>query len=251
MVTIDTSILKTKFKHNQGNWYFSDKGILDLQIYRQVSFRSFSELLSKKQFYVSRKNHFSDYHEKACYTNLLYSFSHPHCVDQCITDRELTKWKERDSTYIPYISIAPISCWSINGEDRYLRWKTYDHGGIEVFIGTSVSKLINALSCENYEVFASKVNYGRRDLFQPEYATLFFKEKGYKDEEELRFCFIEKDIPENESGLLIPTKNFDFIDSVTVASLHNRSDAIGAFIILNEIESIKGKVRLSSIIESS
>ena len=251
MATFDTLLLKTKFLHNQGNWHLSDKDILDIRIYRQISLRSFSELLSKKQFFVSRRNYFSDYHEKDCYTQLLYSFSHPHCVGQSVTNAELTTWKERDIAYNPYISIAPISCWSINGEDRFMRWKTYDHGGIEVFLETSVSKLLNSLSCEDYEVFVSKVNYDRRNLFQPEHAVLFCKENGYKDEEELRFCFIEKDIPEKESGLRIPIKNIDFIDSVTIASLHNRSDAIGVFNILNEIAAIRGKVRLSSIIEYS
>ena len=54
MATFDTLLLKTKFLHNQGNWHLSDKDILDIRIYRQISLRSFSELLSKKQFFVSR-----------------------------------------------------------------------------------------------------------------------------------------------------------------------------------------------------
>lgn len=69
MATFDTLLLKTNFLHNQGNWHLSDKDILDIRIYRQISLRSFSELLSKKQFFVSRRNYFSDYHEKDCYTS--------------------------------------------------------------------------------------------------------------------------------------------------------------------------------------
>ena len=251
MAIIDTSSLKKKFHYNQGDLYLTEANLLDVKIFRQVSFKSFSECVSKRKLYVSRQYQFSDYHEGVSFGSLIYRISHPHVVGLPLSKKEMIEWQKRDNHFLPYIGLFPISCWSLNGEDRYMRWKTYDHKGIEVFFGTTIKQLVNALSINEYEVFISKVNYGRRDCFQPEFAVLFCKETGYKDEEELRICFIEKKTPENvTSGVFVPLNNLDFINSITVASLYNRSDAVGAVNLLNEIDLLKGKVHLSSIIEN-
>ena len=241
--------LRRRFRFHQGSIYLQDKALLNQTIYRRMSLNSFKRILEDKTFYVSRKYRFSDKKEGADSISFGYVISHFSVAGHPET---IVKHDDERPENI-YAAVVPVSCWSINGSDRFMRWKAYDHGGVEVMVKTTVGAFLSELEASTYHVYVSRVQYGRR-TFNPDYDGLFWKSEGYVDEDEIRFCFVEDDWRQfndrqMDDGVKLELKDLHFIQEIWVASMNSRQKAVEAYQELRNDSALGNLVHLSSLTE--
>ena len=242
--------LMSRFKFHQGNLYLQDKELLTQAIYRRMSLESFKSIQERKEFYVPRKYRFSDKKEGADYITINHQFSHMGVAGHPET---IPKHDDERPENL-YAVVVPVSCWTQNGSDQFLRWKGYDHGGVEVMIKTTVGEFLAGLDTSHYRVYVSRVQYDQRSL-NADFISLFWKSEGYTDEEEVRFCFVEEgwnqlDEKPIDDGIKLKTNSLSFIQEIWVASMSNHQKAVEAYQELRDDSVIGDLVRLSSLVEN-
>ncbi len=182
---------------NDDEWYVDNKLrykkdlSLDTTIYRYVSMPHLLEMLHTGQLKVANRSCFSDILDaKGRHLNVRFNFDT--FVDASANVEETMRIVTQENERKQLLYSTYISCWTFdrheNVDESVLMWKTYNR---ECRIKTSIGKIVKYASDADIESLLSAVKYKNKDGFIiSDESRLFTKLSYYKDEQELRVCFI-------------------------------------------------------------
>ena len=171
---------------------FVQKGLdLDTKIYRYTSLDILLHILSRSEYYVSKRICFTDKNEQGLFRNLKYGF------DMCPIGGDAPDYCEAYQKYVREQKNAAmqsfISCWTEREKECYLMWKAYASKGIGVRIETTVGQLLKSLQNNPIKIYCALVDYKPEGYKDTWFKRIFVKKEEYEQEHEIRVCII----PEN------------------------------------------------------
>lgn len=216
------------------NIHIDSEGLLDLPIFRYMDIRSLLQIICDGKMFIARKESFSDWYEKENYMRILSLCSHFSIVGLSTPEVKLARHRKEDIAMSIFLSQVPISCWTTESKDSYLRWKTYDKGDATARIETTLRKIIKDIELpDSVDIYAAYVQYEKPNVFKPFVSSLFVKNPTYVEEKEIRLCFIDKnDYTENESPFFVNIKSPSFLSSILISTLHNTNGLTTTFVNL-------------------
>ena len=207
------------FPVSEKNYHLRRKDDLELPIYRYMRLSPFLQILFDKKMEVHRRYCFTDWREQEPFIHCGFSFGHLYPAGEKVPEVLHRRWEEEDKEKARRSALIPVSCWTTNREDQYLRWKAYGTGLLTVRIGTTVGKILQSMEGYLYPIYAGKVDYKEKMIPSPDYGKLFWKHPTYQCEEEFRFCFFDESEREAmRSAIAVGLSSTDFIDSVMIHS---------------------------------
>ena len=183
----DTPWEKDFYQLNPERDIFVQKGLdLDTKIYRYTCLDTVLHILSRSEYYVSKRICFTDKNEQGLYRNLKYSF------DLFPVGGDAPEYCEAYQKYVREQKNAAmqafVSCWTEKETECYLMWKSYASGGIGVRMETTIGKLLGSLQNNSVKIYCARVEYkpeGYRDTW---FKRMFVKKEEYEQEQEIRIC---------------------------------------------------------------
>ena len=188
----DTPWVKDFYQLNPERDIFVQKGLdLDTKIYRYTSLDTLLHILSRSEYYVSKRICFGDKNEQGLFRNIKFSF------DLCPVGGDAPEYCEAYQKYLQEQKVEVIqsfvSCWTEKEAECYLMWKSYASKGIGVRVETTVGQLLKSLQDNLVKIYCARVDYKPEGYKDTWFKRMFVKKEEYEQEHEIRICFI----PEN------------------------------------------------------
>lgn len=168
-------------------------------------------LLESKRYFVNRKCHFEDKGESVLPPKSLFGFN---TFGIQLNKEELqTKSQEVSEKIQNYKDSAfwLTSCWTKDSTENLLMWKNYTTK-IGVRIKSNINKFVASIDTDKYTIVCGVISYDGYTS-KPFEECIFSKEQYYKNEDEVRFYFLEsnKKTINGESIPVIPNTMIDEI----------------------------------------
>ncbi len=201
-----------KFKDNI---LIKDQSLLKKKIIRYTKLLNLLYCLSEFKFYVSGRNKFSDLREMGSYSDKKSMFRFQRTDGD---DNEY--WRGMDSKIKCSRSLY-TSCWSFTDQENPLLWRVF-HSEVAI-LSTVRGFLCSYSELDNYNIVANAVQYECEHPFYSVEEAMFEKYLSYKDENEFRFYFIEKNAVECKCNYNLQNYTFlqmvdcDFIDGIIIS----------------------------------
>ena len=183
----DTPWEKDFYQLDQEQDVFVQKGLdLDTKIYRYTSLDTLLHILSRSEYYVSKRICFTDKNEQGSFRNLKYGF------DMCPVGGDAPEYCEAYQKYLQEQKVEAIqsfvSCWTEREKECYLMWKSYASKGIGVRIEATVGKLLKSLQDNPVKIYCARVDYEPEVYKDTWFKRMFVKKEEYEQEQEIRIC---------------------------------------------------------------
>ena len=183
----DTPWKKDFYLFNPNHDVFIQKGLdLDTKIYRYTSLETLLHILSRSEYYVSKRICFTDKNEQGAFRNLRYAFDRGpvggDAPDYC--EAHLKHVREQKNAAMQSF----ISCWTEREKECYLMWKSYASKGIGVRIETTVDQLLKSLQSNPVKIHCARVDYKPEGYKDTLFKRIFVKKEEYEQEQEIRIC---------------------------------------------------------------
>lgn len=228
----------------------------NLKIARYITLAQFIDILGG-QYLFSKRDSFTDRHEKGEFINLAYHFWHFNEYHQQTSPEVLNEWTHQDCL-AKYATQLPCTCWTEENDENFLMWKAYGSYQIGILIESSISDFIESLSLDKKMMVVSKMKYSKERALSGLDDWLFYKPISYRNEKEIRFYLIDSSNNGTESDILlssikmeraIPIFTNKFIHRIVLSPFIKRSLANTIKVWLETMPGIKQQIELSSILE--
>lgn len=188
----DTPWKKDFYQLDQEHDVFVQKGLdIETKIYRYTSLDTLLHILSRSEYYVSKRICFTDKNEQGSFRNLKYGF------DMCPVGGDAPEYCEAYQKYLQEQKVEVIqsfvSCWTEKETESYLMWKSYASTVIGVRMETTIGQLLKSLQNNPVKIHCARVDYKPEGYKDTWFKRIFVKKEEYEQEHEIRICFI----PEN------------------------------------------------------
>ena len=185
----DTPWKKDFCQLDQEHDVFVQKGLdIETKIYRYTSLDTLLHILSRSEYYVSKRICFTDKNEQGSFRNLKYGF------DMCPVGGDAPEYCEAYQKYVREQKNAAmqafVSCWTEKETECYLMWKSYASKGIGVRIETTVGQLLKSLQDNPVKIYCARVDYEPEGYKDTWFKRMFVKKEEYEQEHEIRICVI-------------------------------------------------------------
>ena len=183
----DTPWKKDFYKLDPEHDVFVQKGLdIETKIYRYTSLDTLLHILSRSEYYVSKRICFTDKNEQGSFRNLKYAFDRGpvggDALDYC---KAYQKYLQEQKVEVIQ---SFVSCWTEREKECYLMWKSYASKGIGVRIETTVGQLLKSLQDNPVKIFCARVDYKPEGYKDTWFKRMFVKKEEYEQEQEIRIC---------------------------------------------------------------
>ena len=215
MNEFDVTELIEEFKSLYENIYVQDLALLNVPISKYMSFSSFIEVLNGN-FSIGNRTSFDDKCEHGEYCDMRFYFFHFFPVVKGLkpSEKDWERWSREDKQRIASKYVY-TSSWTYKTYEDYLMWRIYASNGIGIRINTTIKDFLLSLKLENCRLFCAKVRY-RNTAKHTAFDMLFFKNREYDSENEIRFCIVPNNIDIQKIRISVNV-SLDFIKSVTLS----------------------------------
>lgn len=215
-------------------------------IYRYMDLDFFLCMLKRKKLYVSKRRTFQDKDERQLPIKCLFPLHVANTKQADLkekTEAIIENWRNYKET-----GNWHVSCWTLRNDENYLMWKSYTTK-FGVRIATTIDKLIDAITPNNYNILCGKLLYNGFHATQELGELLFSKSGYYSNEEEVRFYFEPKstsiaDETLSDNSIEIPLKlnvgGHHFLNEIILSPFIKDDAAMVLCEMLQNMDQLKG-----------
>lgn len=212
-----------------------------------MNFPKLLYLLDRK-FYIGLKCNFSDRRENAdLYNPFLTQLT---VSGGPISNELLRKREEAIKEYKDISANIYASCWNLDKNENYLMWKSYTSHELGICIESTVKDILESLNYDEYVVYIGKMNYHSEIIHPDVISYLFYKERFYKGENELRFYFKSKDCQYNGNEVYLECNPLLLINKIRFSPYMNLgTKKLVTKLLIYKYDYLKDKILSSKILE--
>ena len=210
---ISTDDFKGYYKFKD-NILLKDLSLLKKKIIRYTKLLNLLYCLSELRFYVSIRSKFNDQRESGSYLNFRNMLRF-----QRSDGKDKDHWRGVDNKIKDSRSLY-VSCWSFTDQENSLLWRVFHS---EIAILSTVEGFLRSCSeSEDYDIVANTVRYECEHPIYSAEEAMFEKYLSYKDENEFRFYYIEKNAEcecyyNLHNYTFLQMADCDFIDGIIIS----------------------------------
>ncbi len=235
----------------------TDESVLDKPIYHYMELDCLLQLLNDR-FYVGVKQNFNDAEDAGNklsipVLNIIFPFNIVGGPPAQKSNPEFIKFIQDSKKFL-------ASCWTFSGDDN-LMWDSYT-SRCGVCIQSTIKGVASAFEdLKEFDILCSKMEYESKIPFTP-MTHLFYKNRSYRHEEEVRFYFLKKEIinqlleketenntsrsNSNEQGKVLAVNHVNLIDKIILSPKMNCPDEVKQTLIKLNKE-LEEKIQKSKI----
>ena len=212
----DTPWEKDFYQLDQEHDVFVQKGLdIETKIYRYTSLDTLLHILSRSEYYISKRILFTDKNERGVFRNLKYGFDKSpvggNAPDYCEAYQEYVR-EQKNAAMQSF-----VTCWTEKETECYLMWKSYASNGVGVRIETTIDQLLKSLQSNPVKICCTRVDYKPEGYKDTWFKKVFVKKPEYEQEQEVRICVCPNRNNQIYCDRLMLKVNTPFITSVTLS----------------------------------
>lgn len=242
------------FQPHGESFYIDKKLSSNQKIFKYTTISNLLMLLGyrdgKGKLYITQRNNFSDRREKGEFYDRKNHFYRFNVVNEKPSEQTLNSWKYRDKQIKESCELY-TSCWTCKEEEDFLMWKAYGGTDFGIRIGTTIEKVVQSVDFSTFNIYCSKMRYGKEKPIYEVIDAMFYKTNYYKGEEELRFYLIEKEQDKERRNSMLFTVSPQIMIEEVILSPFAKIEMVEITqeFLLQKYSYLKDKIIASKIME--